>query len=192
MNLESDYVDDGFEHYGVMGMKWGVHKAERIVGKVDRRERKAAKFDIKAAKATKRADRRHAKYDVRAGKRATRKATRFETKAAKLARRSLIAEQKDKNYKAAKLSRKSTKYAYKATKKRLKANRILRTEGYGKWSSMAARRSDRMSKKAAKIRFRVEKGNYYIQRQIRRMKKVNPETRAKGKVYIDRMMKLAS
>ena len=76
-------TNDELYHYGVLGMKWGVHRATYKSGRNQKLERKAAKQDKKAADLYRKAEKAHAKYDLGKANKAAAKAGKYAKKAAK-------------------------------------------------------------------------------------------------------------
>ena len=70
-------------HYGVVGMKWGVHRSALKQKGISRLERKAFNYDKKSANFTKKSEKRHAKYDLEGSNRKAIKAAKLSEKAAK-------------------------------------------------------------------------------------------------------------
>lgn len=60
-------------HYGVVGMKWGVRKADRLSSRNERLERKALKYDKKSAKLYRKSEGEHAKQDLKVANKAAKR-----------------------------------------------------------------------------------------------------------------------
>lgn len=175
-------------HYGVPGMKWGVHKYTTPSGtlssagqkkltsmsnKVSRKQLKndkltlkANKFDKKAAVATKKSEKLHDKIDLEsANGYATRSANHYK-KAAKLRNK---AEKSESDFDQARLHRKAARQEYKGAKLKMEANKIAKTKGYGVEAMEYSIKSDNFRRKAAKARMRIQNNNFYIKKMNMRI-----------------------
>ena len=52
-------------HYGVLGMKLGVHRSAHKIRANFRLNKKAARYDLKAERLTRKSEQMHAKYDLK-------------------------------------------------------------------------------------------------------------------------------
>ena len=77
------------QHYGVLGMKWGVHRARRKDSRNEKLERKAYKYDKRSAVLTKKSEKIHADEDLGRSNRAATKAANLNKKAANLHKKAL-------------------------------------------------------------------------------------------------------
>ena len=77
------------QHYGVLGMKWGVRKAARKSEANKRLREKALQYDKKSAVLSKKSEKAHSKYDLEESNRAATKAAKYNAKAAAIAKRAL-------------------------------------------------------------------------------------------------------
>lgn len=170
--MEYDYNNQEYlQHYGVVGMKWGVRKAVSKMNKMDKLERKAAKYDIKAAKLSRKSEKRHATRDLgRANKKAV-KAAKYDIKAAKMQKKALNSESEKKRLR---YEKKAANMSYKSTKNKIDGNRLSKTKGYGKVAMRYSVKSDKVAKKAAKARLKIAKNKVYIDRVNRKVSEINP------------------
>lgn len=169
--MNNSYNDELY-HYGVLGMKWGVKRALAKERSILRLKKKADRMDIKSAKAYKKAEKRHAEYDLESKNTAAKKAAKFKKKAAKLDKRALKTEDE---WQKTKLENRSAKYNYKAAKQLRKANLISRTTGYGIEAMTYATKSDKYAQKAAKARYKAQKNAKYIAATKRKISSVESD-----------------
>ena len=161
------------QHYGVLGMKWGVHRAKRKEAQNSRLQKKAYKYDIKSAALYKKSEKEHAKSDLGGYNRAATKAANYSKKAAKLHKKALS----ETGFKKVTLEGKANKLEYKASKAKMKANRISKTTGYGAKAMTYSIKSDKVANKAAKARATVAKNKAYIELMNKRLSSLDSEQR---------------
>lgn len=161
-NILIDEVDPSnseLKHYGVLGMKWGVRRAQYKSSQNAKLRKKALQLDAKEARLTKKAEEAHSKNDLgKANKKAVR-ASNYSKRAAKLDSKSLSA---NTDFEKSRLHAKAEKYRYKAMKSKRTANRLSKSVGYGKKAMAYSIKSDRIAVKAAKARKRIANNELYI------------------------------
>ena len=159
-------------HYGVLGMKWGVHRALRKESANSRLERKAIKYDKKEAEYIKRAEKAHAKNDLGKANRAMIKSAKYAKKASKFDLKALNTSNqmlKDR------YNSKSYTMKYKSAKEKRKGNRISKLTGYGIRSMKLSDKASKFSEKAAKARMMLAKNQRYINTMKRKTSSFSQE-----------------
>ena len=169
-------------HYGVVGMKWGVRKAEYKSSKNEKLREKALKYDTKAAKLAKKSEKVHSVRDLHRFNTAASRATRLKIKAASAAKKSL---QTDSESHSLKLQAKSEKLKFKASKAQMRANRIAKKVGYGRKAMRYSVRSDWAATRAAKARKMIATNEAYISMMNKRVSDVSPDTIALGRSIME-------
>jgi hypothetical protein len=147
------YADNELCHYGKKGMKWGV-----ITARKNHADRKISRLQNRNVKLEKRA----AKYDVKAGKRAlrnikrgvpeaglvpTKKSAKLNVKAAKLEKKALKLDKGDRKY---------LKVKRKAAKARLKSTKAMTI------SELSTKKDYKYQINAAKARYKIESNKLKI------------------------------
>lgn len=171
-------------HYGVLGMKWGVH---RSVGKSKSNislRKKAATYDLKSDKLAKKAEKAHSTYDLTKSNDAAKKAANYRIQADKLRKKVL---KTDRELKKSLYEKKASRYEYKADAKQIKANRLSKVTGYGTKAMQYSIKSDKVAKKAAKARMQLANNNRYIEMTKRKMSTI--ESDPKYKSIVDNIRK---
>ena len=175
---------DELYHYGVLGMKWGVHRSARLTSRNQSLAKKALKYDKKQAVYNKRSEKAHAQYDLGASNRAALKAANYNKKAAKYSAKALKSTS----------DRAINKYSYKAAKNKSKAannerkaNMLSKTAGYGQKAMQLSIKSDKFASKAAKTRLKMAKNKKYISAMDRKLANYTPEQLAKSRAYVDKL-----
>lgn len=176
---------DELYHYGVIGMKWGVTRASLKNRANDRLEKKALKYDIKSAKALRKSEKFHAKYDLGTSNKAAKKAANYAIKAAKLRNKSLNS---DSDIHKALLNKRASKYDYKSSVQQSKANRLSKSAGYGAKATAQYIKSDKFAKRAAKARAKIAKNKYYIAKMEAKVNSLSDRDTREGKKYIHAML----
>lgn len=151
-------LDGELQHYGVVGMKWGVRKANYYAKRRSRLEKKVANYDLKAAKKARKASKLHEKDIDAVSRRSMRKAAKFEVKAKKMMKKSI----KDLDgFERAKIERKASKYQAKASKHKLEANKLARSVSYNDKAGKYASKADMYTFKADKFRHKIQHDDRY-------------------------------
>lgn len=167
------YIDDEtLQHYGVKGMKWGVHRARRKMEKNEKLRKKALDYDSKSAALAKTSEKIHASRDLgRANKYAANAALSLK-KAAKAEKKAL---KTDDEFKRAKLEARAARSKYRAADYQVHANRIAKTTGYGVRAMKYSVKSDKAARKAAKIRMKIANNERYVAAMKRKASSISDE-----------------
>ena len=173
--------NDELYHYGVLGMKWGVHRATRkaknntkLINESNKYNIKSAKYNLKSAKraakdigegfATK------SKKDVKRYLSANKRAAKYNLKSAKYKSKA----SKTSDRKSTRYSVKSDKYAVKSSKNKMRATRLSGEYATGSKGYKYATISDRYKLKSTKRLLKISRNKAYIQK-IQQKIKDNPE-----------------
>lgn len=165
--------DGELYHYGVVGMKWGIRRAQRRAQQNVKLGRKALNYDKKAAVYTKKSEKAHSELDLEASNRAAKKAANYSKKAAITRKKALKGSDSDQ----LRAEQKATKLEYKAARQEAKANRISKTSGYGVKAMKYSIKSDNVAVKAAKARAKMAKNEAYISMMNKRVDSLDADTR---------------
>lgn len=162
---------DELYHYGVLGMKWGVRRSNRLSSSNERLAKKALKYDKRAAILQKKSEKQHAKIDLETSNRAATKAANYTKKAAAIRKKALKGDD------VAKLNaeKKASKLEFKAAKKEAQANRLSKTTGYGAKAMRYSVKSDKVAIRAAKTRSKMASNKAYISMMNRRLDSLDKE-----------------
>lgn len=189
--------NDEFMRYGVLGMKWGVHRSLAKQKQNSRLENKALHYDIKSAKFERKSlkSRRSAPpaYSSRSKSEAVKlnnynaKKVNYEYKSKKLAEKAHKTSDPDKQLK---LERKSQKLGYKAAKTTLKMDKYLHGD-VGSKSLNRLIKSHAFAAKAAKARMRIANNKAYIAATKKKISQITPEDISGAYSFVNELLKSA-
>lgn len=180
------YEQDELQHYGVVGMRWGVRKAQRKIERNTRLEKVALDYDKRAAKYTKKSERVHAREDLGGRNKHAILAANYNKQAAIL-RKTALKTADDVN--RSKMERRATKLEYKAAKEKIAADRISKTTGYSAKAMKYAIKSDEMARYAARSRKKIANNEAYIQMMDRKVASLTKEELSGAYSFVNEYMK---
>lgn len=183
MNAQN-IAGDELLHYGVLGMKWGVHRAISKSDANQRLQKKALNYDKKSANLRKKSEKLHSEYDLERSNKAARKAAKYDKKAA-IVRKKALKETND--FKKVLAEKKASKLEYKSAKKQIVANRISKTSGYGMEAMKYSIKSDKVAAKAAKARMKIASNEAYINATKRKISSLSEEDLRNGYEFVKRL-----
>ena len=169
-NLDYIIQNGELQHYGVLGMKWGVHRAKSKAASNERRRIKAFKLDKKSANAARKSEKLHAEIDLESANKKAVKAAKYRKKAAVLDKRAL---KTDNEFISTRKHQKAEKLRYKASKADIEGNAKAKTKGYGVKAMKYSMKSDRVAKKAAQMRYKIAKDEFYIQKMKKKVSEIS-------------------
>ena len=178
-----NYTDELY-HYGILGMRWGVHRALSKNSSNSRLMKKAIKYDQKSASLTKKSEKIHANKDLAGSNKKAVKAAKYDKKAAKFEMKAL---KTDNDFNRTKFESKAEKLKYKAAKNRIEGNRISKTKGYGLSAMKYSVKSDKVAKKAEKARMKIAQNKHYIEKMNRKISEISKEDLAGAYSFVKRM-----
>lgn len=184
----SDYiiVDGELYHYGVMGMKWRVHRARYKQSSSERLRKKALDYDAKSAALNKKSEKIHATKDLGRSNSAANKTAKYNKKAAKLGKKALKTD--NELLRSVYESRAETA-KYKAAKAKIDANMLSKTTGYGIRAMKYSIKSDVVAKKAAKARMKVANNERYVAKMKQKISTLSKEDLSGAYSFVNELMK---
>lgn len=167
-------VISGYElyHYGILGMKWGRHRAQSMLRSNTRLTKKALNYDIKSDRLNRNSEKQHAKKDLESANKQAKKAANYSIKSEKLQKK---ANKATDELKKMKIEKRVAKFKYNSSKAKIAANRISKTKGYGLKAMRYSIKSDKVALKAAKARRKIANNKKYIAIMNRRMSTLNKD-----------------
>ena len=179
--------NDELMHYGVLGMKWGVHRALRYNSRTPLLARRAYGYDKKSSSYSKKAEKIHAKQDLGAVNSTAVRSSRLAKKAAGINKKAV---NQSNSLKKAAMERRAAKLNYRSEKLNRKAESISKTAGYGKTARKYVSKSNKMSTKAAKVRLKMASDRRYIERTKQKVNSLSDDDIRRGKDYVKRFLEI--
>lgn len=180
------YYESELYHYGVPGMRWGVHRAQSKIRANEKLRRKALNYDKKSANFTKKSEKAHAINDLEGRNRKAAKAAKWDKKAAVYDKKAL---KSDNEYDRANKHYKAENLRYKAAKARIDAERLSKTTGYGAEAMKYSIKSDMVAKKAAKARKKIANNEAYLAMMDRKISTLSDDDIAGAYSFVKELMK---
>lgn len=172
-------MSDELYHYGVLGMKWGVHRARMHSKSYGRLASKSSRYEQKAIKKQKKSENYHAKYDLKSSNKAMKKALRYEKKAVQNQNK---ADKADTLNDKLRFEQKAAKMNYKAQNRRIEANRKAKAAGYGKKALLYSVQSDVYKRKASKVKLKIANNKKYDAMMSKKMSELSNNEKYKTQI----------
>ena len=166
-----DYKSELY-HYGVLGMKWGVRRAQKKQASIERLQKKALAYDKRAATLTKKSERAHAVFDLERSNRKAVRAAKYDRKAAVLEKKAI---KQDDDVSRLRLERRAENLKYRAAKARISSNALSKSTGYGAKAMRYSIKSDKVAAKAARARKHIADNKAYVAMMDRRISSLSKE-----------------
>jgi hypothetical protein len=169
-------------HYGVVGMKWGVRRANRKAARRGKLEQKAANYELRSAKSSAAGQKIHARE---LEKKAAGKIKIFEKYKVKSAKATAKAAEQTDSLKRIKYESKAAKMNLKAARVDKKVNQIKRSTAYGSEAQKQMRKADKYDYKAKKTRYKIAKDKRYIAAMDKKVSDFAKKDYENGKKFIE-------
>lgn len=178
---------DELYHYGVLGMKWGVHRSLYKDTRNQKLAKKAAKYDEKSAELAKKAEKKHAINDLGSANYRAVNSAKYAAKSAKFQKKALKAKS---DVGAAYYTKKANKASYKSAINKIEGDRLSKTKGYGIEAMSYSIKSNKMAAKAAKARKKIANNKYYITRMNQKISKLSRKELNNGYAFVKKLKRI--
>lgn len=182
---QSNLKNDELAHFGVIGMKWGVRRAQYKLAQTDRLNRRIKKYEVSSAKYNKKSEKIHANEDLGRSNRAATRSANYTKKSAKL---TLKAKNESNEMLKSLYEKKATSAALKAAKQKLKANRLSKTTGYSIKAMKYSNKSDKAAIKVEQTKKKLASNSVYVNRLKIKISKLDKDKQAEAKAYMKRYL----